>query len=236
MKSIICWDAISILFILIGLAVSKYKCYWLISGYNTASKEEKSKIEIEKVAKHIGRMCYLIALVLFLGGIVTNYIEISIFPFTILIMIIIFGYLFYLQKYDHNKKSKAETILFIVIAFITLSVTIIVFSSGREANEIKINDKTIVIDGSFGTTIKREEIKNIELVYDLPEISLRINGYSDGSAIKKGDFKLKNGEKVKLYIQSKSGPYIKISTIKNEIYISYKDENQTLEKLSYLKQ
>ena len=184
----------------------------------------------------MGRMCYLIALVLFLGGIVTNYIEISIFPFTILIMIIIFGYLFYLQKYDHNKKSKAETILFIVIAFITLSVTIIVFSLGREANEIKINDKTIVIDGSFGTTIKREEIKNIELVYDLPEISLRINGYSDGSAIKKGDFKLKNGEKVKLYIQSKSGPYIKISTIKNEIYINYKDENQTLEKLSYLKQ
>lgn len=236
MKSIIFLSIISILFISIGLAISKYKCYWLISGYNTASKEEKARVEIEKVAKHMGRMCYLIALVLFLSGIVRNYLEFSVFPVTILIMIIIFGYLFYLQKYDHNKKSKAETIVFIVIVFITLSVTIITFSSGREPNEIKINDKTIVIDGSFGTTIKRKEIKNIELVDDLPEVSLRINGYSDGSAIKKGDFKLESGEKVKLYIQSKNGPYIKISTIRNEIYINYKDKNQTLEKLNDLKQ
>lgn len=234
MKTIIIFAAISLLFIAIGLAISKYRCYWLISGYNTASKEEQSRIEIEKVAMHMGRMCYLIALVLFIGGIVTNYTRISIFPVTILIMLIVFGYLFYLQRFDHNKKSKAETIVFIVIAFITFSITILTFSYGRETNEVKINDKTIVIDGSFGTTIKKSEIRNIELVDELPKISLKVNGYSDGSSIKKGDFKLENGENVKLYIQGKSGPYIKISTIDDEIYINYKDKNKTIDLLNVL--
>lgn len=32
-----------ILFIAMGLAMDKFKCYWLIAGYNTAGKEEQEK-------------------------------------------------------------------------------------------------------------------------------------------------------------------------------------------------
>lgn len=42
------WEIISVvasglLIIGIGVAISKYKCYWLIAGYNTSSKEEQKK-------------------------------------------------------------------------------------------------------------------------------------------------------------------------------------------------
>ncbi|EEH97491.1 MULTISPECIES: DUF3784 domain-containing protein [Clostridium] len=235
MGSIIFISIICLIFIVLGVAISKYKCYWLISGYNTQSKEEKARVDIEKVAKHMGRMCYLIAFIIFIGAIVSDYFEISIIPFVIILIIIIFGYLIYLQRFDHNKKSKAEIIVMIVIGFITFSILIITFSFGNEPNDLIIKDEAIVIDGSYGTTLKRKDIKSIELVDDIPEIGIRSNGYSDGGVIKKGDFKLKSGEKVKLYIQSNKGPYIKISTINFDVYINYKDVSLTKQSFNNLK-
>ncbi|MBP1868613.1 DUF3784 domain-containing protein [Clostridium tertium] len=207
----------------------------MISGYNTQSKEEKARVDIEKVAKHMGRMCYLIAFIIFIGAIISDYFEISIIPFVIILIIIIFGYLIYLQRFDHNKKSKAEIIVMIIIGFITFSILIITFSFGNEPNDLIIKDEAIVIDGSYGTTLKRKDIKSIELVDDIPEIRIRSNGYSDGGVIKKGDFKLKSGEKVKLYIQSNKGPYIKISTINFDVYINYKDVSLTKQSFNNLK-
>ena len=235
MGSIIFISIICLILIVLGVAISKYKCYWLISGYNTQSKEEKARVDIEKVAKHMGRMCYLIAFIIFIGAIVSDYFEISIIPFVIILIIIIFGYLIYLQRFDHNKKSKAEIIVMIVIGFITFSILIITFSFGNEPNDLIIKDEAIVIDGSYGTTLKRKDIKSIELVDDIPEIGIRSNGYSDCGVIKKGDFKLKSGEKVKLYIQSNKGPYIKISTINFDVYINYKDVSLTKQSFNNLK-
>lgn len=235
MIAIIIFSILSLLFILIGLSISKYKCYWLISGYNTSSKDEKRNVDIEEVAKHIARMCYLIALIIFFGSIITTYFEISFFPFAFLIVAMIFGYLFYIQKFDHNKKSMAETIFIVVIAFITFAIMLITFSSGKELNKIKVTDTSIIIEGNFGTSIKKQDIKEVVLVDTLPEIALRVNGYSDGSAVRKGDFKLENGDKIKLYTQSKDGPFIKISTVNVDIYINYKDRNETIESLNNFK-
>lgn len=234
MIPIIILSIVSLIFILIGVAISKYKCYWLISGYNTASKVEKENIEVEKLAKHMARMCYIVSAFLFFGGIITGYFKLSIMPLTLILIIVIFGYIFYLQKFDHNKKSKAELLVLAVVAFVTLAVLIITFSLGSEPNEIKITDSSIVIDGSYGTSIKKVNITAIESIEILPEISSRTNGYSDG-ANKKGDFKLENGEKVKLYIQSKEGPFIKITSKDKVVFINYKDKDKTLELLNNLK-
>lgn len=235
MVSIIFISIICIVFIVLGLAISKYKCYWLISGYNTQSKEEKAKVDIEELAKHMGRMCYLVAFIIFMGSVVSKYFQISILPFIIILLVIIFGYLIFIQRFDHNKKSKVETIVMIVIGCITILILIITFSFGNEPNNIIVKDETIVIDGMYGTTLKRKDIKSIELVDNTPEIEFKSNGYSDGGTIKKGDFKLKDGEEVKLYIQSDKGPYIKISTINFDVYINYKDLSLTKQSFNNLK-
>lgn len=235
MGDVIIFSIVSLFFIVIGILISKYKCYWLISGYNTASKEEKYRVEIEKVAKHMARMCYAIAIIIFLGAMSSKYYGISMFPFIVLMLVVICGFLFYIQRFDHNKKSRAETVVTIIICFVAFSIVLITFSFGNEVNEIKVTETTIIIDGSYGTSIKKQDIKSIELIDNLPEVKLKINGYSDGSSIKKGDFKLKSGEKVKLYTQSKTGPYIKISTINNDVYINYKDDKETLASFKILK-
>lgn len=183
----------------------------------------------------MGRMCYLIAFLIFIGAIVSKYFQISILPFIITLLIIVFGYLIYMQKFDHNKKSKSEIMVMVVIGFITFAIMIITFSFGNEANNIIIKEDAIVIDGSYGITLKREDIKEIKLVDNIPEIGFKSNGYSDGGAIKKGDFKLENGEKVKLYVQSNKGPYIKISTVNFDVYINYKDISLTNQSFNNLK-
>lgn len=129
----------------------------------------------------------------------------------------------------------AETIFIVVIAFITFAIMLITFSSGKELNKIKVTDTSIIIEGNFGTSIKKQDIKEVVLVDTIPEIALRANGYSDGSAVRKGDFKLENGDKIKLYTQSKDGPFIKISTVNVDIYINYKDRNETIESLNNFK-
>lgn len=235
MVSIIFISIVCIVCIVLGLAISKYKCYWLISGYNTQSKEENAKVDIEEVAKHMGRMCYLVAFIIFIGSAVSKYFQISILPFIIILLIIIFGYLIFIQRFDHNKKSKVETIVMIVIGCITILILIITFSFGNEPNKLIVKEETIIIEGSYGTTLKRNDIKSIDLVDDIPEIEYRSNGYSDGASVKKGDFKLKDGENVKLYLQANRGPYIKISTENFDVYINFKDVSLTKQSFNNLK-
>ena len=45
---------IAALFFTIGIFISKFKWYWLISGYNTMNEEEKAKVEIESFRKAYG--------------------------------------------------------------------------------------------------------------------------------------------------------------------------------------
>lgn len=51
----------------LGVLVKHYKAYWLISGYNTMSKEKKKNVDIEGLAKFTGNMCFAIGIVMILG-------------------------------------------------------------------------------------------------------------------------------------------------------------------------
>jgi len=44
----------SLIFIALGIPVRFFKQYWMISGYNRASPEEKKKYDIEGLAQHLG--------------------------------------------------------------------------------------------------------------------------------------------------------------------------------------
>ena len=40
--------------LILGLLVHKAKLYFLISGYNTYSREKQENVDVESTAKHIG--------------------------------------------------------------------------------------------------------------------------------------------------------------------------------------
>lgn len=51
----------TILLFSIGWFVKVKKVTWLISGYNTSSKAEKEKYDIDKLCQHFGNFIYVLA-------------------------------------------------------------------------------------------------------------------------------------------------------------------------------
>lgn len=49
---------IALSFIMMGIAIRVFKWYFLISGYNTMSKEKKDKVDIEGLARFMGMYLY----------------------------------------------------------------------------------------------------------------------------------------------------------------------------------
>lgn len=53
----------------IGYMIKYKKVTWLISGYNTASKEAKEKYNVDELTKHMGNFIFILAFILFIMGI-----------------------------------------------------------------------------------------------------------------------------------------------------------------------
>lgn len=55
------------IFILLGALIKYAKCYFLIAGYNTMSKEEKEKYNIEAIATLFRNVMFGMALLILMG-------------------------------------------------------------------------------------------------------------------------------------------------------------------------
>ena len=63
--------AIVALFVVLGIVFSLGKGAFLISGYNTSSKEEKAKYDEKALCKFMGKTMFMLAFSVFLWGLST---------------------------------------------------------------------------------------------------------------------------------------------------------------------
>ena len=54
---------IAVLLFVIGVFIKRKKVTWLISGYNTASKEEKETYDIDKLCYYMGNFVYILGFI-----------------------------------------------------------------------------------------------------------------------------------------------------------------------------
>lgn len=66
---------VAIAFIFLGLLIGLGKQYWLIAGYNTASKKEKVKVNIEAFGKFMMKVFIAMALIIATGTFIAQYLE-----------------------------------------------------------------------------------------------------------------------------------------------------------------
>ena len=220
---------ISALFLLIGILISKFKWYWLISGYNTMSKEEQSNVEIEASGKHMGRMCFTISTLNIIGFLLNYFFNISIIIFIILTVIILLYFIYYCQRFDHNPGSSKETkIVLVVVIFIMLIVNIPIMSISYSSTKVTITDTSIKISSGVNASISRDKVKSISLVDEIPKILIRTGGIGMGR-IQKGNYNLEGDINAKLFLASKEGPFIEIivDSRPTHYYINYKDKEIT---------
>jgi hypothetical protein len=89
------------------------------------------------------------------------------------------------------------------------------------------NDLIVISDFAYPANIPNYAIKSISLVEKLPKVTMRSNGYG-GLKTWKGIFRILGGKRVLLYVEDHfKGPIIKIETVRESIYINFKDREQT---------
>lgn len=211
------WIILAALFLFLGFAVQKLKWYFLISGYNTMTREQKEKVDVEGLAKLIGRFSYSLAALFVVIGIV-EYLDYTILIMPLLTLIIIFTIIVVVksQKYNHslfdeNGKWKQGASKSLKLPGIILAVTLvgvaIIFYFALQPTGVTVTDESIEIAGMYGDTYEFAKMEHVQLIEELPAIAMRTNGSAVGSKLK-GHFKFENGDKAKLFVDRNVPPFI----------------------------
>lgn len=224
---------LSITFIGIGFLVTENNAKYLLSGYNTMSEEDRQNFDIKSYIPYFRNFHIFLGISLFIICLSIYYLINPDWSGIIMATYPIIAYVYFIWKgnqfsksNDKKQKRKNKFAVFFMFA-IFLAISAMFFYSLQD-NILEINDDIIKIKGDYGMEIKTSEIESIELVNKLPEITVKTNGFAL-QTIKKGYFKTKNGEKVKLLVNSDKQPVIFITTKDNQkIYYSSKSDSNKM--------
>ena len=114
----------------------------------------------------------------------------------------------------------------IVLAGLILPIILII--SGGKDTKLEFSDSAFKINGMYSLTVDYSKIITIDTLSSLPRIKARTNGFALGNTLK-GNFKLFDQKKVKLFVEEGIPPYIFIKTDKTDLYLNFKDTSATIE-------
>ena len=183
--------AISGFIFLLGVVIKYFKAYFLIAGYNTASKEEQQYMADQGIGDYVGRQLMIIAAAPLIGLILKRVgflwgIEAGIFLFIILVFSSVIAARrfspppsFYSSGEVKGKASnnKATLIALAISTVVLIGVFGLIFWIAQPTKFI-LQQNELRITGAYGTVIPYSDIKNVELINTIPELERRTNGLS----------------------------------------------------------
>lgn len=130
--------------------------------------------------------------------------------------------------YSATDESTGKSGLMILAAVIILGLAFpaILLLAGKKPVVATVTDKALNIGGMYGVSVDYSRITSCDTIVSLPAIRTKTNGYAFGKTLR-GNFKLRNGEKVKLFIDKGNPPFIHIRTIDGDIYLNLRDADLT---------
>ena len=217
---------IGLLFIGIGFLITEKNAKYLLSGYNTMSKEQRDKVELKPYLSHFRKFHIFLGLSFMVIALTLNYLSPNIGGiFLVVYPIIAYSYFMWTSRgyFKNVKTSRTQLKVGMGILIGTLVFVGAIFYLGYQEDEIIFDKNLITLEGFYGEEIDPSEIQSVELVEELPEIKKRTNGFSSGT-VHKGYFKLEDGKRVKLILNSETKPYI-LFTTKGRKKIYYSSRN-----------
>ncbi|MDO1450336.1 DUF3784 domain-containing protein [Rhodocytophaga aerolata] len=225
---------LGLFFITLGYLIKYAKWYWLIAGYNTASPEEKAKVDIVGLSHSMGIALFAAGVAMFLFGIgswaglaLPVHLGITLIPILLCLYLLWTG-----QKYRVNPEGTDRGIsigmglaLGLPLLAILSMIAIGIFYSSKPAI-ISITPQQISISGIYGTTEKMENIQEVKLLTAIPPIEWKKNGFGYGD-VRKGKFQLQEWGDGRLYLISDNPPFLYIKTADSYMLVNYKDSART---------
>ena len=218
------------LFIALAFAVTENNAKYLLSGYNTMSEVERQNYDIKSYIPYFRKFHLFLGISLLIISLILFYCVNSDWSGLFLGSYPILAYVFFIWKSDQftinkSKKQIVTRYISMSVMFLLFIIIIYAFNSSLKDNEIIVTDQKIEITGQYGLEINFGDLKSMNLVDKLPEIKSKKNGFAL-ETIKKGIFKIANGEKVKLLINSNKSPIILFIYKDNQkIYYSSKEKS-----------
>ena len=218
------------LFIALAFAVTENNAKYLLSGYNTMSEVERQNYDIKSYIPYFRKFHLFLGISLLIISLILFYCVNSDWSGLFLGSYPILAYVFFIWKSDQftinkSKKQIVTRYISMSVMFLLFIIIIYAFNSSLKDNEIIVTDQKIEITGQYGLEINFGDLKSMNLVDKLPEIKSKKNGFAL-ETIKKGIFKIANGEKVKLLINSNKSPIILFIYNDNQkIYYSSKEKS-----------
>lgn len=110
----------------------------------------------------------------------------------------------------------------------TFAITAVLLVLAGKMSKIQVfSDGVLIDDFMYPAFIPNDAIKSINLVYKMPGVAMRINGYG-GLRTWKGFYRLKDIRRGVLYVENHfKGPFIEIKTANDVYYINFKNVEQT---------
>jgi len=201
----------------------------LIAGYNTMSKEQKANVDIQGLSSFMRNVFIVIGLVIIAGNFLLRLMGFPMIASSLIFIVLCVGIplaIVKAQKFDHNQRGSKSKMTYFVLGFVVLFVAGLLYY-GTTPAKIEINGESIHISGMYGIELTGIDIHEITMREKLPSIIIRTNGFSFGSS-NKGNFKLEEYGKCKLFLQSESGPYLVIIKKNGEkIILNRKNKTET---------
>jgi len=213
----------------LGFLVNQKNAASVISGYKQLSDKDQKQVRLSEFVNFFRKFHFTIGLLIVLFSIVFYLVKLPDLIGYTLIFFSLPGYTFFIYKsqfYYPPHLRNVYKITFSIMVIISIAVIVMMYVFQIDP-KIEVFNNQLKISGVYGEDVEIRNIKDIYLLKSLPEISMKTNGVAM-SHIKNGWFKLKDGRKVKLFINDLEGPFIEINTTNKTIIIGLKDFDEEL--------
>ncbi|WP_248892849.1 DUF3784 domain-containing protein [Bacillus methanolicus] len=163
---------VALLLFLFGWAIRKKKAYWLISGFATRSEEEQQQLIKNGYPQKTGALLIATAV----GMIILLPLNFTPFKYAMevqfgFMLVYLLGGFIYLSKYEVPKKRKRSYIIGSVIFVAVNGFVSVMLFLGYQDYELIAKKDTFEITGIYGDEWEYEDIKRIELMEEMPEVT-----------------------------------------------------------------
>ncbi|MGQ9620599.1 MAG: hypothetical protein ACUVTX_06385 [Bacteroidales bacterium] len=129
----------------------------------------------------------------------------------------------YIFDHDYHRNHYA----LLAFALLVLAVPVLITVYGCREIKLEFSDSGLKIKGMYGMFIKYQDIIKTDTISILPDIKIRTNGFAAARNLK-GNFRLQDNTKAKLFIKKNIPPYINIKTEENNIFINFSNAEKTI--------
>lgn len=215
---------LGLFFIGIGFVITSNNAKHLLSNYRSMSSEDQAAFGLDDYIKEFRSFHTFLGLTLILSGILINQfgrpnlleLLVGVYP------ILAYAYFIYKTKHFNSEREQNRIKYYVgLLGLIAVALTALFFYS-MAGNDILFHEHSIEVTGMYGEDIQVNDIESLDLVAELPEIKLRVNGSSIGSNLV-GSFKTSGGKRVKLFVDKSRPTFIRIET-RNRGLIFYNSE------------